>query len=168
MNTTSIIEGLNAFGDRCLEDSKRWFPELHTRGIAALAAHYTLGLVGEIGEAEEVLYVTRDRSALPGELADCLVYAVDLGRCLRIDVTAAVHAAAADHVLTPILVTIGRMVNAVKKLNRGDMWAGELIDTIAIGVGSIIWRTMEHARAEGINLIEAWEDKHAELERRWG
>lgn len=172
-----LIESLNTIGDTCLADSRRWFPELHTRSRAALAAHYTLGLVGELGEVEEVLYVLRDLSALPGELADVFIYGLDLGRCLDIDVTTAVSHAWQETDIIPVLVTVGALVNAIKKLNRTNPYSGSgamaaardaCVATITAPLGRLLHRNNVIAAANGIDIYDAFITKHDVLEERWG
>jgi NTP pyrophosphatase (non-canonical NTP hydrolase) len=84
---------LNDLGDRMVADSERWFPKLHETDHSA-AVHFALGLAGEVGELVNLVKkVNRGSTSyvdvladLAYEVADVLVYLLDLARVLGIDV----------------------------------------------------------------------------------
>lgn len=153
------LNTLNTLADRGLADSARWFPELHERGQLGLAVHYALGLGGEAGE----LLDDPDSSH---ELADVVIYALDLGRILGADLDAAYDRLPADvgpPTVHRIAVHAGLALNYTKKLNRGDRTVEDVRDDIAEHVAMIV------ALARNIvgDLLGAIEEKRTILLDRW-
>lgn len=166
MTPTAFLERLDFVAASCFTDSQRWFPELHRRPRAQIAGHYALGLIGEVGEVEEVAYITRDASQLAPELADCLVYCLDLAALFGWHTAGLLEGD--DQLPRLVLVEIGRLANTAKKINRGDPLRPELLEAFHGSVGFLLRRTVMIARQNGIDLRDAFQTKHAELERRWG
>lgn len=165
-SSSAFLERLDALAASCFRDSQRWFPELHSRPRAQIAGHYALGLIGEVGEVEEVLYITRDAEHLAPELADCLVYSLDLAALFGWHTAGLLEAD--DHLPRLVLVEIGRLANTAKKINRGDPLGAELLADFHGSVGFILRRTVMIARQNAIDLETAYHDKHAVLVERWG
>ena len=87
---------IRAIQDSCVEDSKRWFPDIQP------TPHYlTIALAGEVGEFANIVKKVmrgslemnnKTRVELAMELTDCLIYAcllasslqVDLGECYQL------------------------------------------------------------------------------------
>lgn len=181
---------LNEIGDACLADSARWFPNLHERGPVGLVVHYTLGLVGEVGELVDATVQAQGHMApnedanypptsdLAYELADVTIYLLDLGRALGVDLVDAVRIATTDPTIADsatneegtedVLRHVGRIANAVKKLNRGDKTIAEVADAIGPTIGRMVYISIEHAEYFGLSLPAAIAAKHAVLEGRWG
>jgi NTP pyrophosphatase (non-canonical NTP hydrolase) len=101
--------------EQALGNSRRWFPELHARGLAEQIIHQTLGLAGEAGEVANVVkkanragwqtkgirigtsevvphyeIVSIDNDAAD-ELADVLTYLLNLAGLLGVDLVEAFH-----------------------------------------------------------------------------
>lgn len=89
---TTTTQPLNELAQECLQTSARYFPEVHTTARAAVV-HFTLGLTGEAGEIANVvkkfnrgsLEWTQVTELLRHELADVLIYLLDLAAVLEID-----------------------------------------------------------------------------------
>jgi NTP pyrophosphatase (non-canonical NTP hydrolase) len=162
-------------GERGMTDSQFWFPELHRRGTIGLAVHYALGLIGEIGEAEEATFVTRSFAGLGHEVADCLIYAADLAHVMKIDLDGTIIDAKAEGIV-PVTILIGHLANGIKKLNRVNAFTpdvqAEALDacraTIRIPLGQLTLRTLTIARNFDFDPFEAIEAKRAILCERWG
>jgi NTP pyrophosphatase (non-canonical NTP hydrolase) len=96
---------LNDIADRCLANSKRWFPDPHTRGPEHAVIHMDLGITGEIGElfAETLALISAgakvgetikkehrfgglpEAAKFGEELVDVLTYVLNLAALLDID-----------------------------------------------------------------------------------
>lgn len=77
----------------CLANSRRWFPDPHERGIEHAILHMALGIAGEAGEVVELVKKAHrfgkteeiDRKKLGDELADVIVYCLNLAALLEIN-----------------------------------------------------------------------------------
>lgn len=161
------------YGARGHHDTAHWFPELHRRGTRGLVVHYTLGLVGEIGEVEEAIFVTREHGAVADELADVLIYTADLAYALGLDIDTRL----AGYVeVDPVMILVGRLVNAVKKLNRANPFVPADVDdaldccrqAVAIPLTALARRTLTICRQFDVDPAAAIDAKRAVLVERWG
>jgi NTP pyrophosphatase (non-canonical NTP hydrolase) len=148
---------LNQIAAECLADSRRWFPDLHATDNAA-AMHFLVGLVGELGEAWEA-----EGDALGEELADCAIYALDLGVTLDVDLDGFLPIATADDGAT--LVHLGRIANAVKKWNRDPATAPP---DITVGLRDLMALIIGWSSHHGFDLLAEIAKKQAICEQRWG
>lgn len=96
---------LGQMRDEAFRNSQRWFPELHERGAWDQILHQMLGLVGEAGEAANIVKkldrygVDRDPAVfemlshdLRVELADVFTYLLNLCTLLGADLGAEFYA----------------------------------------------------------------------------
>lgn len=60
---------------------------------------------------------------------------------------------------------VGELVNLIKKRNRGEQF---LQQTYADEIADVFIYLVDLAHSLGINVWDAFEAKHAELEERWG
>lgn len=164
---------LTALGARGYTDSAFWFPELHRRGRRGLVLHYALGMIGEIGEVEEAIFVTRSVQNVADELADVLIYAADLAWVIGIDLDG--HLAKGVEI-EPVMILVGRVANAVKKMNRvvaftpgvNDEALDTCRDAIAAPLTALVRRTLTIARQFDVDPMAAIEHKREILCERWG
>lgn len=83
-----MSQDLYQLADKCMADSKRWFPDSH-----ADLSMYALGIAGEAGEVADLvkkiargsLTVTEAIDDLREELIDVLIYILCVGNLLHID-----------------------------------------------------------------------------------
>lgn len=154
-----------------IDNSRRWFPELHNRGGIALAVHYSLGLSGELAELGELVDTTSpfpgsDPAAIADELADVTIYALDLTHALGRDVEDLLEQAAGTSPRWEDLVVFaGHVANQVKKLNRGDVIVPETLDDY---LGRLLASIETFADALHVDLLDAIACKVAICETRWG
>jgi hypothetical protein len=170
----------NALGDRGLADSAAWFPELHVRGRQALAVHYTLGLAGEIGELIHELKPGPSgwTAAATGELADCVIYACDLGRLLELDLNRYVQHEPSRVIISDrpskLAVFAGLIANQIKKANRAthpDLTEPDLTEHAALigeWLGSLLTILADLAESLATTVTEAVDSKRQILIVRWG
>lgn len=171
-----MTHSFNDHGRRAFADSRAWFPELHARDHSAVLAHYTLGLLGEIGELDEAIFADHpDRSEVAAELADVVVYSCEIGYLTGLDIDASLtDPAPAGAPFRTVLVTMGRLANAVKKLNRLDhpSWCDweACIVSVRPAVVALLSRSLLIAgtQCNGIDIDDAIEAKHEVLVGRWG
>lgn len=150
---------LNNLADGCLADSRRWFPDLHATEHGAVV-HFALGLGGEVGEL--LLCDGQD----PDEVADVVIYAIDMARTLGADLDAAYDELPDVVGCEPVDVAIaaGLAINLVKKFNRGDYTAAEIAPKVATHVATVV----SVSRNIVGDLLGAIENKRAICEERWG
>lgn len=157
---------------RSFADSARWFPELHDRPRPALAAHYALGLAGELGEVIDVLTLDErgyGADELGAELADCAIYTLDLIALLELDVDAATAARRTTvRTLTQLASAVGHIANIAKKLNRGDNVAPALVNELEHPAGYVLARLVDIAEDYNLDLAEQIDLKRSVCEARWG
>jgi NTP pyrophosphatase (non-canonical NTP hydrolase) len=95
--TYDIEHPINDLAQECLADSALFFPEIHVTPRKALV-HFTLGLAGEAGEVANLVKKGNRGSMgweevaqlLRHELADVLIYLLDIAAVLDIDIEQAV------------------------------------------------------------------------------
>lgn len=145
-------------------NSLRWFPELAAWPARGRAVHYTLGLAGELGEVVEQYPAG---ATLGEEMADALIYALDLAeeahvapRLLSLD-----GEEVNDRTLTK---AVGLLVNQVKKCNRGDFPMDDLGDRIGLHLCRVLSVLVELAASHRINLHAEVVEKVKVCEARWG
>lgn len=171
-----------AHGMRAYADSEAWFPDVHNRGLHSLLVHFTLGLIGEVGELDDALFA-KDRShadwhaEVANELADCATYCSQLAIVVDCDLDAAIpHRARERGHARPVVMLLGDLANAVKKLHRYDRVETQtaaaieqaqyaIVRTALIGLA---WRTLEIGRNANVDVDAAIEDKRGFNIKRWG
>jgi NTP pyrophosphatase (non-canonical NTP hydrolase) len=88
---------------RALADSVVWFPDIHSRGDWEQILHFTLGLAGETGELVNIIkkanrtsspyqYLSGCVGDLEQEMADVLIYLMNLAESLGLDLEKSVNA----------------------------------------------------------------------------
>lgn len=85
----------------CLANSRRWFPDPHSRGMEDAIVHMALGIAGEAGEVVELIKKAHrfgenwESSLNPkkvgDELSDVIVYCLNLAELLGISIERAMR-----------------------------------------------------------------------------
>lgn len=177
--TTIRPEELDLLAARGLDDSARWFPDLHDRGPLGLVVHFALGLSGELGELVEVLdgidYEKPYPPELAPELADCAIYALDLVAALGLVVELRTpgelyqdRQLEAEGRWPALVIAAGQTVNLVKKLNRGDRFDAAKTEDLEGFAGLLLAELVELSIALGLDLPEEISAKRDLLNLRWG
>lgn len=92
---------LQKLQERCLRDSRWWFPFNKPKRNTELdheVLHYALGIAGESGEVVEHIKKWHrgskdiDQDALGSELADVMIYCMNMAECLGIELQEAIDA----------------------------------------------------------------------------
>lgn len=170
------MHNLNKLAGEYHANSRRWFPDLHIDGMEshATAMHFALGLVGEVGEALEARLMIDPRTETPEliaglaeELADVMIYALDLAAELEVDIPEAVMLGApfADMDWAGMVIAAGLVCNVVKKMNRGDTVPPFKVSAT---IGRLFAEVLDVAAGYGIDLFAAMTAKVAVCEQRWG
>lgn len=163
----------NGVGRLAVANSRAWFPDVHSRGRVAVIRHFALGLIGEIGELDEVIYCSSDpeaaRQAIPGEVADVLTYTAEAGFVLDADLNTRARRPVP---IVPVVVLMGRLANAVKKLDRydrvGNVEFERMRDVAVPTLAALAVRALTIARNTDVEPMAAFEAKQAECVKRWG
>jgi NTP pyrophosphatase (non-canonical NTP hydrolase) len=85
--------------ERAIQDSRSWFPDVHATRRTALV-HFALGIAGETGELVNLVKkwnrgsIDLDdelRQAMAHELADVVIYAMDIATEIGVDLADAIE-----------------------------------------------------------------------------
>lgn len=165
---------LNEHAVRAVADSHAWFPDVWARPITAQFVHLALGLIGEIGELDAVIFGPQPLDVklaeIPGEVADTIIYCCELGHVLDLDLNAAV-----PRLFDPrqtVVVTMGALANAAKKLHRyttvcSTDWA-EQTDIMRVALVALLHRSLIIAKQYELDLDAVIDAKRAFNVGRWG
>lgn len=145
-------------------NSARWFPNLHAEPIRA-AMHFFVGFIGELGEfLDEFDYVKKKE-----ELADCLIYVLDLAGAYGVEIDPADvdgYAALASHNLQVLVIDFAVIANRIKKQNRLD--ALEYDEVIAVFITRLLGKLQNYAEQLNMDITHEIERKTIICNDRWG
>lgn len=161
-----------------IADSEHWFPDVHSNGEVHRLAHFALGLVGEVGELDEVIFQPAHaghQQEIANEIADVIVYCCETAACLDLDLDYALSGQGVSHFplnAPPVLVVVGHLANAVKKLDRRTVYTTDEWDTcaevVALALVRLMRRTLLIAKQNQIDVPAALDAKRSLCFERWG
>jgi NTP pyrophosphatase (non-canonical NTP hydrolase) len=165
---------LRTLSETCLANSARWFPELHERSTLDQVVHQALGLVGEIGEAIDAAtedeISDHDPVALAEELADVLIYTLNLAGLTGVDVGPCTVPLRKGEPFYLMVSGSAALANLVKKANRKPAVGVSLAlgDSLYEPIHRVLLGIVDASDLYHLDVPKAVTAKIAVCEARWG